>query len=76
MGFTKHITIQTDTNHDGPGGLDEIYIILGFNQDAIKTAQIPFSGLAWKHVSHQCTINPKNNCANFGSRQGRAFLSS
>ena len=51
MSFTKYITIQTN-NLDGPSGLNEIHIVLGFDQGAIKTAETPFSSVAWKYAFH------------------------
>jgi len=50
MVFTKTIQINADANLGGPAGLAEIYIVMGFNQDAIKTAKTPFSSTAWRVI--------------------------
>ena len=49
MSFTKNITVKAK-DLQGPAGAQMIYIVMGFNQDAIKTAQTPYSGVAWKYV--------------------------
>ena len=51
MVFSKEIRIQAK-DLKGPPGAKEIYIVLGFNEDAIKSTNSDFSSAVWKYVFH------------------------
>jgi hypothetical protein len=51
MVFSKEIRIQAK-DLKGPEGAKEIFIVLGFNEDAIKTSNADFDTAVWKYVSH------------------------
>ena len=51
MVFSKKIRIQAK-DLKGPPGATEIFIVLGFNEDAIKTANKDFATAVWKYVFH------------------------
>ena len=51
MVFTKEIRVQAKDLR-GPLGAKEIFIVLGFNEDAIKTSNEDFATAVWKYVSH------------------------
>ena len=61
MVFTKSIHINVAPHLGGPKGMKEVYILMAFNKDAVKSAKEPFSSAAWRYVYSACAINCTNS---------------